>query len=73
MIVWINRQKHRPIETQVIPLVAGVGEAPCPECEGTGWWAYAEPEEPGGPCVDCKGTGVMKVMFWPRPPAVLSP
>lgn len=35
----------------------GYATAPCPECEGSGWWAYAEPEVPGAPCVDCKGRG----------------
>lgn len=29
----------------------------CPECLGTGWWAFAEPGVPGDYCVQCKGTG----------------
>jgi len=39
----------------------GYAEVGCFECEGTGWWAYMEPEEPGGPCVTCKGTGKVYV------------
>jgi len=34
-----------------------VGQVPCHECLGTGWWGYAPLPEMDGECVDCKGTG----------------
>lgn len=45
------------VEQEVVRLGPHVGETACLECEGTGWWAYAEPEIPGEDCVSCKGTG----------------
>ena len=34
-----------------------VGQVPCNECGGTGWWGFGPVPETCGPCVDCKGTG----------------
>jgi hypothetical protein len=34
-----------------------VGQVPCVECAGTGWWGYGPTPAEQGECVDCKGTG----------------
>jgi DnaJ-class molecular chaperone len=39
------------------PPGATVGQVPCHECGGTGWWGFGPIPSTCGPCVDCKGTG----------------
>lgn len=57
MTVYCGRNFATGIEREVRAVAPGVGEIDCMECEGTGWWAFMEPEIPGEPCVQCKGTG----------------
>jgi len=52
-------------EITVVDGPSGIGQCRCPECEGTGWWAYGEPEIEGAECVNCKGTGKRYVMICP--------
>lgn len=59
--LWRGQLRETPALVLVEVLDGGFGRVPCPECEGTGWWAYAEPEVPGAPCVDCKGQGRLYV------------
>jgi hypothetical protein len=40
-----------------------VGQVPCHECGGTGWWGFG-PVEAWDKCVDCKGTGREWVGLW---------
>lgn len=60
--LWRGWDRSTPVPV-VLTIVGEYGLAPCPECEGTGWWAYAEPEVPGGPCVECKGTAEVWVLL----------
>ena len=39
------------------PPGAAVGQVPCHECGGSGWWGFGPVESVNGPCADCKGTG----------------
>jgi hypothetical protein len=44
-------------ECLTFPPGATVGQVPCLECGGTGYWGYGPVLETCGPCIDCKGTG----------------
>lgn len=59
--------RMRPAQRNVVDLGGGVGMVACFECDGTGWWAFMEPEIPGDYCVDCKGTGRRYLVFWEKP------
>lgn len=52
-----NGNDHRNFGYLTFPPGATVGQVPCIECTGTGWWGYGPTAAECGPCVDCKGTG----------------
>lgn len=45
----------------VIDPIMRIGQTPCLECEGDGWWGYGPTEAECGLCIDCKGTGKIYV------------
>lgn len=55
--VYIGEAETPRIEYATFPPDAQVGQIPCHECLGTGYWGYGPNGSVNGPCVDCKGTG----------------
>ena len=49
------------LDLQVEDRGCGAGSVPCLECQGSGVWAFMEPEIRAQPCAQCKGTGEMLV------------
>lgn len=57
MTIYCGPNYVTGVEREVRPVVPGVGEIDCLECEGRGIWGYMAPEIPAEDCVQCKGTG----------------
>ena len=55
--LYRGHRRETAVEVELVRITPEIATAPCPECEGTGWWDYAEPEVPGSACVECKGAG----------------
>lgn len=55
--VYYTAAERPRIEFASFPDGATVGQVPCHECLGTGWWGYGPTIDECGPCVGCKGTG----------------
>lgn len=53
--IWIGNNMR--FDWLTFPYGAEVGQVPCNECGGSGWWGFGPRVEETGPCVDCKGTG----------------
>jgi DnaJ-class molecular chaperone len=61
MIAYLGFSRTTEVDVDPRDLGCGAGEVPCFECEGSGIWAFMEPEIPAEPCVNCKGTGIVLI------------
>lgn len=57
MDIYCGLKRETVVQLEVTDLGCGAGRIRCLECEGSGVWAFMEPEIPACPCVECKGTG----------------
>jgi len=49
------------LDLEIEDLGCGAGRVPCLECQGSGVWAFMEPEIGAQVCVACKGSGKILV------------